>query len=274
MESHASPTKPSSSTPSTPTEPKSPQHEQGKFGPASALAVTFLAYLGSQVAAVLILFGVYSLVTRQNSDQVINRFSETTVGQFMFLLLAQATTLAIIFWFVRRRKVTLHEIGLGRLPKLGDLGYGTIFALGYFITAVIVLALVENFIPSINVKQEQQIGFESAAGPGALALVFLALAVVVPITEEIMIRGFLYSGLRRKLTRVASALIASFLFGIAHLQFGSGAPLLYVVGIDTFILSLFLIALREKTGSLWAGIAVHALKNGIAFMALFVLDVA
>jgi membrane protease YdiL (CAAX protease family) len=50
--------------------------------------------------------------------------------------------------------------------------------------------------------------------------------------------------------------------------------LLYIAGLDTFILSLFLIYLREKTDGLWASMALHALKNGVAFVALFVLHVA
>jgi membrane protease YdiL (CAAX protease family) len=61
------------------------------------------------------------------------------------------------------------------------------------------------------------------------------------------------------------------LFAVAHLQFGSGAPLLWIAAIDTFVLSLFLIYLKDKTDSLWAPILLHMLKNFIAFMALFVL---
>ena len=34
--------------------------------------------------------------------------------------------------------------------------------------------------------------------------------------------------------------------------------------------NLVLIYLREKTGSLWASITLHACKNGVAFAALFV----
>jgi membrane protease YdiL (CAAX protease family) len=59
------------------------------------------------------------------------------------------------------------------------------------------------------------------------------------------------------------------LFGVAHLQFGSGAPLLWVAALDTFTLSIVLCYLREKTGSVWAGVFLHAIKNAIAFVALF-----
>jgi len=86
-----------------------------------------------------------------------------------------------------------------------------------------------------------------------------------------MFRGFVYTGLRTKLQPVGSALITSAVFASLHLEFGNGAPLLWVAAIDTFILSLVLCYLREKTGSLWPGICLHALKNFVAFATLYLI---
>jgi membrane protease YdiL (CAAX protease family) len=49
------------------------------------------------------------------------------------------------------------------------------------------------------------------------------------------------------------------------LQTGQGASLLWAAGVDTFVLSLVLVYLREKTGALYAGMLVHSLNNLIAF---------
>ena len=50
-----------------------------------------------------------------------------------------------------------------------------------------------------------------------------------------------------------------------------GVPALqWAVTIDTFVLSLMLCALREYTGAIWAGVLLHAIKNGLAFYLLFV----
>ncbi len=86
-----------------------------------------------------------------------------------------------------------------------------------------------------------------------------------------MVRGFLYGSLKKQWPKIYAVLCTSALFAIAHLQFGSGAPLLWVAAIDTFILSLVLIYLRDKTGSLAASIMLHMLKNSLAFVALFLL---
>jgi membrane protease YdiL (CAAX protease family) len=79
----------------------------------------------------------------------------------------------------------------------------------------------------------------------------------------------LYKGLRNKFSFPVAAVATSLLFALGHLQFGSGAPLLWVAGLDTFVLSVVLCYLREKTGSLWPGIMIHAAKNAVAFSVLF-----
>ena len=48
---------------------------------------------------------------------------------------------------------------------------------------------------------------------------------------------------------------------------------LWIGALDTFILSLFLVFLREATGNLWAGITLHATKNLVAFITLFIIGV-
>lgn len=241
---------------------------------ASALTVTLIAFFGSQILAGILIGGFIFLTGRKDPDEILRALSDSTVGQFLFILLVEVLTLAVLFVFMRTCSISLKEIGLGRLPQLRDAGLAIIFFIGYMVLLTLILYGVKGALPAIDLEQEQQIGFEAASGPLALGLVFISLVVLPPIVEEILIRGFLYSGLRRNFNRIISALIASFIFAVAHLQLGSGAPPLYVAAIDTFVLSLVLIVLREKTGSIWSGIGVHAIKNGLAFLSLFVFNIA
>jgi membrane protease YdiL (CAAX protease family) len=80
-----------------------------------------------------------------------------------------------------------------------------------------------------------------------------------------LVRGYLYSGLRKSWKFLPALLVTSLLFGLAHLQLGSGAAVLWAAGVDTFTLSLVLVYLRETTGALYAGMLVHSLNNLIAF---------
>jgi len=89
--------------------------------------------------------------------------------------------------------------------------------------------------------------------------------VLPPLGEETLIRGYLYSGLRQTWRFLPALVITSLMFGLAHLEFGSGGPLVWAAAIDTAILSIVLCYLREKSGALYAGILVHMMNNLIAF---------
>ena len=239
------------------------------FNPFSALGVTLFAFFASQLV-VGILIGIFLQLKGGNIDQAYKDVSDSTLGQFVFIFLVEAATLGILYLFMRWMRLRPANIGLGRKPRWSDLGYALPAFVIYFIVLIMVLGLVGQFLPGVNLDQEQQVGFDHATGTGSLVIVFFCLVILPPIAEEILVRGFLYSGLRRKLRPLVAALIASVVFGSAHLQLGSGAPPLYVAAIDTFVLSMVLIGLRERTSSLWAGMVVHAIKNALAFSVLFI----
>lgn len=240
------------------------------WGPLSAVLVTIGIYFGAQLGAGLAI-GIYSAVAGINSDEIGQKLDDSVIFQFAFVVLAGILTLVLLRWFMRHREITFSQIGLGRWPVLSDLPKALATFGLYFITLLAVMSLVGGLFTGLDLDQKQQIGFDSVSGFGPLLLVFASLVLLPPIVEEILIRGFLYSGLKNKFRPLRAALIASFIFAVAHLQFGNGEPLLWVAAIDTFVLSMFLIRLREKTGSLWAGIGVHFAKNCLAFVSLFVL---
>lgn len=241
------------------------------LGPVAAVAIVLLTYFGSQLLAG-ILIGLGASILGYDASAILTEIESSTILQFSYTLIVGVLSLGTIFWFLRHRKVSLGQIGLGRKPKLGDVGHGLGVFVIYFVALIAVMATIRALIPGLDVDQEQQIGFKSAISSTELVLVFFSLAVLPPLIEEIMIRGFLYTGLRAKFQKILAAVIVSILFGLAHLQLGSGAPPLWTAAIDTVLLSLFLIYLRERTGSLWAGIFVHSLKNSMAFFVLFVLQ--
>lgn len=236
--------------------------------PISVIAVVIGAYFLAQILAGIVLGAVGSIAGFRESE-LIDQFDEP-IWQFGFVVLFEAFTLGILYWFMKFRSVSWRDIGLGRGPLSGDFGIAFVIFGIYFVTLITVTALINALVPIIDTQQKQQITFESASGTTELLMAFVALVIIVPIVEEIMVRGVLYSGLRTQFRKITAALLASFIFGIAHLQLETSAPPLWIAAIDTFILSMFLIWLREKTGSLWAGIGVHSIKNGLAFIALFI----
>lgn len=194
--------------------------------------------------------------------------ADNVAVQFIFIALAEAIIVLGIYWFLRMYRVGFAKIGLVK-PRWMDLAYGFAAVPAYFIFYFMTVAIFSYLVPSLDINQEQQIGFESVQGGAQLFMVFISLVVLPPLVEEIMVRGFLYSSLKKAMPTIGAVILTSAIFASAHLPEGGAAGPLYIAAIDTFVLSLFLIYLREKTGSLWASITLHAVKNGIAFVALF-----
>jgi len=235
----------------------SPKGAQATWGPLTALLVGTLAFIGAQFLAAFIIGVVVSAFGLKPS------WLDSIAGQFYFVALSDLGILLIIWAFLRGRGADFKQLGLGRRPIGGDvtkalLGYAVYFALFLMASAL------AGMFTHINLDQKQQIGFDYLNTSPEILMALLSLVILPPIVEEIMFRGFLFTGLRKKLTFVWATLITSALFAALHLLEGGGS-LLWVAGLDTLFLSFVLCYLREKTGALWASMMVHMLKNTIAF---------
>lgn len=239
------------------------------WGPVAAILVTLGVFFGGQLLGGLVI-SVWPMLLGWSSQKINQWFSDSTVGQFLLIATIQLVTFLLLYWFIRYRRSSLAAIGLIK-PRMRDVGYALVGLAAYLPAYILTVVVLTRMIPSLNVDQPQQIGFQGAPTGPELLLVFIALVVMPPLIEEMLTRGFLFSGLGTKLPVVAAAIITSMVFAAPHLQIGSGQPLLWVAFIDTFILSMVLVYLRAKSGGLWASICLHAMKNGIAFVALFVL---
>lgn len=238
------------------------------MAPVSLLAVAVI-YFASQALSGLVV-SIYPHLHHWSMRQTNDWLSGSVFAQFFYILIAEALTVLAVVYLMRWFRWSRRTIGLVR-PKLAHIGIGIVAVVPYFIVYLLIVAAVTHFYPSLNVNQKQEIGFNTTKGVLQLVLVFVSLVILPPLVEEIMMRGFLYTAMRKMFGRVLSALLVSALFGLAHLAEGGAAGPLWIGALDTFALSLVLVSLRELTGNLWAGITLHALKNGIAFVSLFIL---
>lgn len=229
--------------------------------------IVVVFYLSQLLAGASI--SVYPLLEGWSNSQA-NEWLRNSVGaQFLYILLAEALAIGLLWQFLKLFRSNFAAIGLTK-PRWRDVGYGLLAVPFYYLFYVITVSVVNYLVPSFNINQAQEIGFKNVQGVLPLLITFVSLVIIPPIAEEIMARGFLYSSLKKAMRIIPAALLTSLLFAMAHLPMGGDAGPLYVAAVDTFILSLVLVYLREKTGSLTASITLHAFKNGVAFMALFV----
>lgn len=184
------------------------------------------------------------------------------------LVLAAAYSLALLLIvllpraFAGSHRENIKKIlGIAKNPCVKDFGLSLLGFGAYLVLTIIFGIVVQSIWNGFDADQTQPVGFQGIKYNYEFVLAFIALVVVPPIVEELLFRGYLFGKLRAKSGFWLSAIITSVLFGLVHLQWN--------VGVDVFALSLVLCYLRERTGTVWAGIALHMIKNGMAFFLLF-----
>lgn len=172
----------------------------------------------------------------------------------------------------KAKSMNREELGLKDLPTWTDIGLAPAGFVAYLVLAAALVAIFSIF-PWFDPEQTQELGFSTFLAGSDRAIAFVILVAMAPIAEEIIFRGWLYTKLKGRLSKetahivsvVMTAILVSLTFGIVHLQWN--------VGVNVFAMSLVMCALREFTGTIYAGILLHMLKNGVAFYLLFVLGI-
>jgi membrane protease YdiL (CAAX protease family) len=96
-------------------------------------------------------------------------------------------------------------------------------------------------------------------------LVLTTICIIVPVMEELMFRGWLYSKVAQtKLGNIGALVFSSILFTAIHTQYNNIITLIMI-----FLLSLLLGFARYKNGNISYCIAIHILFNSLATIALF-----
>lgn len=242
------------------------------------------AYIASNL--VLVLGGLVLGFFGHSYSDFANPSVVNAVLSIFVYALSIALVIGVPYVLKGRYKTTIRELGLQRLIYWSDIGLAPVFFIAYVVVSQITLAVVVAMLPLFPLDQAQDVGFKAFGSVNDNIIAFATLVVLAPIAEETLFRGYLYGKLRtyapvvylgKKAGRlhkwtsknspaILAAVVTSALFGLAHLQWN--------VGIDVFILSLFLCGLRSITGSIWAGVLVHMIKNGLAFYIMFVAPFA
>ena len=213
------------------------------------------------VAASYIIMGGVSLAVATFPDVI----KITSVGLLWLRVAVGIASLGIAVWGARVLKlsrVSLKTLGLSRLPSWQDIGLSVAGMVVYMALAAVLLAAA-RWLPFFDANQPQQLGSTILFGIDRL-LAFFALVVFIPIIEEVIFRGLLYGKLREaKMSFWPAALVVSILFGVAHGQLN--------LGINVFCMSMVASYLRNITGSIWAGVLLHMIKNAIAFVFVYIL---
>lgn len=128
----------------------------------------------------------------------------------------------------------------------------TVFLIGTSLIIVILMELLGG--TSENTKTQS---LQSNMGILSFLIAFVSAAIISPIYEEIFYRGFLYRWFRVKLGVPAGILLSSSVFMLVHIPTYNTLPVNFLTGV---IFSWT----YEKTGSIYPGMIIHGVFNGIA----------
>lgn len=211
-----------------------------------------------------------------------DKFTES-FWTLLYYILTNALTLALIIWVSPRLfnlwhnhrhhqhlslesknefSVSKEEMGVTRWPNFIDIGLAPIGYLIYVFASNLLTQLMTAIFPWFDAEQSQATGFGYFVTAGDRIMAMIAIVFVAPIAEELIMRGWLYGKVRSKLGAISTILIVSLVFAVLHGQWN--------VSVAVFVLSLVLCGLREITGSVWSGMLLHILSNGIAFYLLYI----
>ena len=90
----------------------------------------------------------------------------------------------------------------------------------------------------------------------AFVTAFIGVGLLAPIGEEVFFRGVVYNLLRQRLDARWSIALSSLAFALAH---ADSPP----VVLTSLIIGLALAWAYEQTKSIWPGIFIHMLNNGL-----------
>ena len=191
---------------------------------------------------------------------------EKPVASGIYSVISYGLSLVLIFValpkILKKFAATREEVGLKEYPTWTDIGLAPV---GWLVSAVGGGLLMSFFsiFSWFDLEQVQETGFSIYMNGGERLIAFLTLVVLAPIAEEVIFRGWLYGKLRARTNVAISILVTSLLFALMHFQWN--------VSVNVFALSVVLCGLREITGTIYAGILTHMLKNGVAFFLLYVI---
>ncbi len=231
----------------------------------------------------------------QGPSQAKVQGSEVLQAFFLFFLLSFAVAQLMRFafpteegkppvWQLAAAQIPIHLIIVfailrfrlfrGGVPGLAALGWTTLpsplkgFAKGllwyipmgfswWTLTILYMIAL-----KGLGVAPPKQAVLQIFLQPGiplyALVLLWTTTCISAPFAEEFLFRGSLFSWLRTKFSFWPAAFITAVAFALPHGGWKFLVPLGY--------LAIMLAWLREKTGSIWPSIGLHAAHNFVTLM--------
>lgn len=166
------------------------------------------------------------------------------------------TAVFLVFYYRKRANMKYSEIAVSPIKA-----FPIVLALVWGAAAMLFTGLGTDLVYELAGYTSETTVVENAS----LIITFFSVAVIAPITEELVFRGFMFERLRRRFSVGATVVITALVFSLVHFN-ATGL-------LSIFVMGLVLGLLRAKYNDLFACIAFHVVANSIALSGLETLGI-
>lgn len=184
-------------------------------------------------------------------------FAQNILGSNVLLGLLYSQLIVIIptLCFLFYNKIDFKEIGPFHKINISSILMVILFT--YLIMPLITTVNIITLFFTDNTALE----LSNSIMDMPFILNFLMIAVLAPLSEEIIFRGIIFSGYKKK-NIIVGAIYSGIIFGFMHMNFNQMS---YAV-----IIGIILALLNEAAGSIWASITAHIVINAQNVIAMYV----
>jgi membrane protease YdiL (CAAX protease family) len=167
-------------------------------------------------------------------------------------IVASVAPVIVLVISVKSRRYSLRDyFALTRIPRR-DLIVGVV---GLF-ALIVVFEAMERLFGIDSGSKSVTATYRAAKLAGMLPMLWLAVVIVAPVTEELLFRGFLHRGWAPSWLGVSGTIVlTSALWAALHQQYN------WVGILCIFLMGLLFGWIRQRSGSTTLTMALHALNN-------------
>jgi len=213
---------------------------------------SFRLSLGSGLAWVAGYFGVMLLYTAL--DVVLWRKLTPELAPWLNLA-GMLVCIGIFFWIM----ITQTGVHLDLFRKFG-IRHLLLAMFGGALLYLVMDCGIDPILENLFMVSESQYQEALADLRATPVTSFLQVCLIAPVTEELLMRGFVLKGLRRSYSWGFALIVSAALFGILHMNL--------VQGISAFAGGLILGGVYLRSNHLLSCMLMHAFYNGISFVLL------
>jgi uncharacterized protein len=214
--------------------------------------------LGGLALALMLVFLVAFVIGFATRDVAFAYSASMAVATGIVIYVA----LAIAGWYfaLKRRGANLTDAGFKRIPGSTLLKMIPV-TIGLLILNLIVIGISSAIFGDVPTARDQVVGDATYISFQEFLWLFALGAIAAPLVEEFLFRGLLYPLMRVRFRVVGAVLLSSLMFAAIHFI----PPLIPAL----MMMGVVLAYLFERYDSLYPPIAVHALNNAFALIALY-----